>query len=101
MFSITCNQEPSETQFFTTLEETATSSGLAHLKAGREECMALLKDQFCLQPGTKCVRKSDNIEPKSLAQANINERRDKGENMAGFTSETWKSLTPCLSKHQH
>lgn len=32
----------------------------------------------CLQPGTKYVRKSDNIEPKSLPQTNISERKGRG-----------------------
>lgn len=33
---------------------------------------------FCLEPGTKYVRKSDNMEPKSLPQTNISERKWRG-----------------------
>lgn len=78
LFSITYKSQVRQ-NCFTTLDEVATSSGLIHLKAGRGEYMALLRDPFCLQPGTKYVRKSDNAEPKSLPRVNINERKIKEE----------------------
>lgn len=43
------------------------------------------RGSFCLQPGTKYVRKSDNIEPKSLPQANISERKERG----GALQDLW------------
>ena len=101
LFSITCNHEPSETKLLHYFRRDSRFISASPSESRKGRIYGFVKrDPFCLQPGTKYVRKSDNIEPKSLPQANINERKEKGGNIAGFTTETWKSLTPCLSKHQ-
>lgn len=74
LFSIACNQEPSETNCFTTLEERQPLCG-ASLHENRKGRIYGFVQRGPFQPGTKYIRKSDDSESKSLPQANISERK--------------------------
>lgn len=79
--------------------------GLAYMKTGREEYMALFKEALSnqeLNTSESQMILSQNLCPK------LTQVREKGGGgrgvrrgrIAGFMTETWKSLTACLPKHQ-